>query len=353
MNHLVLTETGKFKLAALLKNNELYDLLIEPLLDRKPSTGDIYRGILKNWNAALHAHHVDLGDHMGILECKEPRQAGSVVTVQVTRPAQSHKDAKLTERVELIGNSLVMKPHQAGVFGASKHITPDEVIKALSPYTETTSLILRSHAAKEDIQNLTTEAARLTQLRAMIDNINPPSLAFLTDVHQKALREWHWQQVMTSTGAFNAAQKWIKAFAPYKSDSIYQSRLDPFEDQDLYGTINDLYETSVHLPSGGTMMIEQTHALIAVDIDTGHSDPAKADYEAANLVCRQMRLRGLAGQICIDFCSGAQNRDTIMKAIHDNLDRNTKIAGWGPLGMLELTRKRDRQPITAFERINE
>ncbi|NCO17611.1 MAG: ribonuclease G, partial [Alphaproteobacteria bacterium] len=110
---------------------------------------------------------------------------------------------------------------------------------------------------------------------------------------------------------------------------------------------------AVALPGGGHMMIEPTRALVAVDVNTGpDTSPAaalKANIAAARDLPRQLRLRGLGGQVVVDFAPMSKRDravlDQVLRAAFKGESAETSLAGWTPLGLFELVRKRDRLPL--------
>ena len=109
----------------------------------------------------------------------------------------------------------------------------------------------------------------------------------------------------------------------------------------------------VDLPGGGNMLIEPTRALVAVDVNTGpDTSPAaslKVNIAAARDLPRQLRLRGLGGQIVVDFAPMPKKErailDQVLRAAFKTEAAETNLAGWTTLGLFEMTRKRDRLPL--------
>jgi Rne/Rng family ribonuclease len=126
-----------------------------------------------------------------------------------------------------------------------------------------------------------------------------------------------------------------------------------FATQEVWETVAELHRPRVPLDTGH-MMIEPTHALTAVDVNTGSDvSPAaalKVNLAAARALPRQLRLRGIGGQITIDLAPLAKaNRGQVERALAAALKSDgivTTLAGWTPLGHLELVRKRSRRPLS-------
>ena len=129
-----------------------------------------------------------------------------------------------------------------------------------------------------------------------------------------------------------------------------------FDENGVLEAVDALLSPRVALPGGGHMMIEPTRALIAVDVNTGpDTSPAaslKANIAAARDLPRQLRLRGLGGQVVVDFAPmPKKDRATLEQQIRVAFKgeaAETSLAGWTPLGMFELVRKRDRVALGAL-----
>ena len=120
--------------------------------------------------------------------------------------------------------------------------------------------------------------------------------------------------------------------------------------------IDALRDPRVDFDNGGHMMVEPTRALVAVDVNTGpDTSPAaslKTNISAARDLPRQLRLRGLGGQVVGDFAPMPKKDrailDQVIKAAFKAEGGETNLAGWTVLGLYEMTRKRDRQPLASL-----
>jgi Rne/Rng family ribonuclease len=144
------------------------------------------------------------------------------------------------------------------------------------------------------------------------------------------------------------------------SDARISQRIERFDGADLfdhYGVwdeIEKLKSPRVDLPSGAWMAIEPTRAMVTVDVNTagefGGGAALTANLEAAKELPRQLRLRGLGGQVTIDFAPlPKKDRRRIEDALKTSFRRDpvdTALAGWTPLGHFELQRKRERRPLS-------
>ena len=137
-------------------------------------------------------------------------------------------------------------------------------------------------------------------------------------------------------------------------DRISPGDGDPFEHFGVWEEIERLKHPRVELPSGGWMAIESTTAMVTVDVNTGdqfgQGAGMTASVEAARELPRQLRLRGLGGQVIIDFAPikkmHRKKIEETLKSVFRKDPVPTTLAGWTPLGNFELQRKRERRPLT-------
>ena len=282
---------------------------------------------------------LDLGeDRTGFLRGGALPAHGSLVLVQVAGWTEPPKAARVTTRVRLRGRGAVLTPGAAGI-GISRSIAEKDLrerlaacaAEAMSGAEPDCGLILRSVAGEIPIDELSSEIARLRQDWHRIDSAaSKPGLAHPgPDSRAVALREWDLPgtAVTSEPGAFDST-----------------------------GILDDLaLATPKRVPlETGAMTIEATAALVAVDVDTdGATSPAaglRANRAAMTELPRQLRLRGLGGQIVIDMApTPKEQRAQVERALSAALRGDpvpTDIAGWTNLGHLELSRRNDRRPIS-------
>jgi Rne/Rng family ribonuclease len=147
------------------------------------------------------------------------------------------------------------------------------------------------------------------------------------------------------------------AFRDWLDPPVDEADTDPgsFDRHGLHDAIAELLSPRVSLEGGGHMQIEPTRALVAVDVNTGpDTSPAaslKVNIAAARELVRQLRLRGLGGQVVVDFAPMPKRDrsilDQVLKAAFKG-DGEVNLAGWTTLGLYELTRKRDRLPLAGL-----
>jgi len=197
-----------------------------------------------------------------------------------------------------------------------------------------TGAILRSAAAHADADLLLEELGSLSSLTQAILNADkadsPELLLDAPDVEGAALMSWATSpdvEIIAEQGAF--------------------------ERLDIWSALDGLRAPHVPLGKAGSMMVEPTTALVAIDVNTGQATGQGAglavNVAAAGAIPEQLRLRGLGGQVVIDFAPmGKKDRVRVETALKRALKADgieTSLAGWTPLGHLELNRKRERRPL--------
>jgi ribonuclease G len=328
--------------AALIVDGRLEDLLIDPLDDGTPRPGAIYRATtdrpLKGQNGLI----LKLGEgQKGFLKQAKGIAPGQGMLVQVATQVEAGKAAPVMQKLLFKGRNAILTPDAKGLNIARSIRDEDERDRlaeiangAMMDAPETLGLILRSAAVLSDDDEILNEIAELRQTceGVMGEDINgvPELLIDASNAHYLAWRDWsdpNPDQVDESEGAF--------------------------ENHGVWEMLDALQQPFVQLAGQASMFVEPTRALTAIDVNTGgdfsFAAGLKANLSAARDLPRQLRLRGLGGQIVIDFAPmGKKDRRLVEQALQralraDKIDTN--VVGWTPLGHLELQRKRERIPL--------
>ena len=222
--------------------------------------------------------------------------------------------------------------------------------------------ILRTAAKGQPSERITRDldlavAARLSAEDELADPEMPPGLVAMAPLPREyGLREWgdRADRIVVGPGDFDTLTQ-IEAhrLSPFV-ERIESMRDDPFDHYGVWDEIERLKSSRVDLPSGAWMAVEATRAMVTIDVNTagefGGGAALTANLEAARELPRQLRLRGLGGQIIIDFAPlPKKDRRRIEDALKNSFRRDpieTTLAGWTPLGHFELLRKRERRPLT-------
>lgn len=322
--------------AALMVDGQLLDLLIDGAKD-DPSPGDIYvvKVTRKTGKAAAFC---DIGTGAtGFLKDAKDLQSGDVLLAQVVSLPETGKAATLSARVLYKERYLILTPGREGV-NLSRKIRDEQARANLLDFSadwalEDTGLIIREAALSAQPEDLEDDFKALNSRRDHCEaalNAQTIGRCDQVDVAAIAHREW----------------------AHPRPELTDQS----FEDAGVFDALEAMKRAEVNLPGNGSMFVEPTRALVAVDVNTkGDFSPAaglKTNLAAATELPRQLRLLGLGGQILVDFAPFPQkNRRDLETAIKrafaiDGIE--TSLVGWTKMGLFELQRKRERRPTAAF-----
>ena len=331
---IVLDHIGGAEAAAYLVDGKLDDILID--LEDAPRPGAIYRGICDRPIKGQGGMMLRLPDgETGFLRQGKGLRPGQPILVQVTGYAEDGKAVPLTDRVLFKSRYAIVTPGKPGL-NISRQITDEDTRDALlaiahEVFDSEHGLILRSSCVGADATEI---ADDIEAMLAMADAIladatggTPEALTEGDGPHTLAWREWTGAaQVITASGSF--------------------------EDMGVLDQLSDLGQAHVRLGEGN-MYVEPTRALVAVDVNTGNdTSPAaalKTNLAAARALPRALRVRGLAGQISVDFVSMSKaHRKQVEQSLRAAFKADpieTSLVGWTPMGLFELQRKRERPPF--------
>jgi Ribonuclease G/E len=333
----ILDEIAGRAVAAVTVDGILQDLAVDPEGDTI-LPGAIFRAIPDRPVKGLGGMFVKLpGGAAGFLRQTDGLAPGRPVIVQVTGPAEPGKALPVTTRLLFKSRFVIVTPGAPGLNISRRIRTPalrealdTMAIKGMAGAEATLGLILRS--ACEGAEAVAV-AEDITAMRALAEAVTadlsgqPELLLDGAGAHDIALRDWldpEPDDLLTEPGSLG--------------------------DQGLLDQIAALLAPRVTLPGGGHMVIEPTRALVAVDVNTGpDTSPAaalKINIAAARDLPRQLRLRGLGGQVVVDFAPVPKRDrtilDQVLRAAFKGEAAETNLAGWTTLGLYELVRRRDR-----------
>ena len=335
---LVLDEIDGRQAAALMLDGRLEELAIDPA-GEVAIPGAIYRAVADRPVKGQGGIFVKLPDGSGFLRQISGVAPGQRLLVQVTGPAEPGKAIPVSTRLLFKSRFAIVTPDAPGL-NISRKIKDEERRADLSAMAEAgmagaddrLGLILRSGCLEAEDQAIAEDIAAMRDLAEAVlgDTSGPPEL--LVDgpsAHDLAFRDW-------------------------LDPAVDDADTDPgsFDRHGVTEALEALRTPRVALEGGGHMMIEPTRALVAIDVNTGpDTSPAaalKANIAAVRDLPRQLRLRGLGGQVVVDFAPMPKRDrhilDQVMKAAF-KAEGETNLAGWTTLGLYELTRKRDRLPL--------
>ncbi len=331
---IILDHLNGAEAAALLVDGRLHDLLIDT---DQPRPGTIYRAIANRPMKGQGGMFVTTPDGNAFLRQIKGLSPGQPILVQVTGYAEPGKAIPVTARILFKSRYAIVTPEAPGL-NISRSIRDDDLRDQLLAIAHgemsdsEMGLILRSACVDADPDEIAEDVRAMHDLaQAALGDATGETPEKLTDgdgPHTLAWRDWSDPaDVMTDPGGFEALG--------------------------VLDQIDDLAEAHVPLAGGGSMFVEPTRALVAVDINTGGDTSMaaglKVNTAAAKDLPRQLRLRGLGGQITLDLAPMPKKDrklfETALKSAFRSDGTETALAGWTPLGHYEMHRKRDRIPL--------
>lgn len=320
--------------AALIEDGRLTDLLID---SDRPRPGAIYRARADRPMKGQGGMFLSTPDGPVFLRQVKGLSPGEPILVQVTGYAEPGKAVPVSSKLLFKSRYAIVTPEAPGL-NISRQIRDDDIRDNLLVIAHEEmggadmGLILRSSCAEADPDAIAEDIRAMASLAEQVsaDRAGEPEKLTEGDgPHELAWRDW----------------------AP---DATLADTPDAFEAHGVLDALEDLQTPLAPLPGGASFYIEPTRALVAVDVNTGgDTSPAagfKANLAAAKDLPRQLRLRGLGGQITLDLAPmGKKDRrqfETTLRAAFRHDATETALAGWTPLGHYELQRKRDRVPLS-------
>ncbi|MBN2676052.1 MAG: Rne/Rng family ribonuclease [Alphaproteobacteria bacterium] len=301
----------------------------------------------------------------------KPKQ---VILVQVVKEERGNKGAALTTYISLAGRYSVLMPNsnKRSSYGISRKIYKRDdrkrlrdILKSLT-IPEQMTLILRTAGLNVDVDQIKQDQNYLTNLwnevKKQTYDSSVPALIYeegnlVKRVIRDMLQEDVSEVIIDGEEGYKEAKAFYKSITGKTGSFIKQNKGQTplFVQYKVEGQLETIYLDEVILPSGGSIVINQTEALVAIDVNSGKSTKAKSieetavqtNIEAAKEIARQMRLRDLAGLVVIDFIDmdEEKNRHRVENHMRDAMrpDRaKIQIRKISALGLMELSRQRMR-----------
>ena len=378
---------------AMVDGQRLYDLNIEaPASERKKA--NIYLGKITRIEPSLEAAFVDYGaERHGFLPLKEisseyftggdgggkPNikdvlKEGQSIVVQVDKEERGNKGAALTTFVSLAGRFIVLKPNKARSGGVSRRITGqdrDAARKALNSIEipDGMSVILRTagidRSAEElawDLENLLTVWTAI--LNVVLERPAPFLIYRESDSVVRSLRDYLTNEIgeilIDDEQTYKDAYEHVEMTMPHNLKKLkhYTDPVPLFTRFQIESQIESAFAHMVHLPSGGSIVIDHTEALVSIDINSARATKGgdieatalNTNLEAAEEIARQLRIRDLGGLVVIDFIDmgpSKHQRDVenrLREAVRQDRAR-VQIGKISRFGLLEMSRQRLRPSI--------
>ena len=379
---------------ALVDGQKLFDLSIE-LPSREQKKANVYKARISRIEPSLEACFVDYGaQRHGFLPLKEVSKEffrqqpqggrmnirellaeGQDLIVQVEKEERGNKGAALTTFISLAGRFLVLMPNNPRAGGVSRRIEGEdrdqmrEVMSQLQ-IPDSMGAIVRTagvgRSAEElqwDLDNL---KAQWEQIAAASKERPAPFLVFReSDAVTRAMRDYLSDDIgevlVDDSGAFQKAQEYMTRFMPtdaQKRLKLYQDDIPLFTRFQIESQIESAYAHKVQLPSGGSIVIDYTEALVSIDINSARATRGSdiettalnTNLEAADEIARQLRIRDIGGLIVIDFIDmeSTKNQRDVEDRLRDavRMDRaRIQIGRLSRFGLLEMSRQRLRPSL--------
>jgi len=356
--------------------------------------GNIYRGVIASIQPSLNAAFIDYGaERHGFLAIQDvvpdawyrqpanphPRieevlEKNKPIVIQVEKDPMGTKGAALTTALSLAGRYLVLTPFD-DTRGVSRKVEDEDTRKKLKGLANGLELpdgcgvILRTNALGQTKITLNRDLSALLRLwkrvqTAAMQGKGTRLLYTDQDLILQALRDYldsSIEEVLVDDDeAFQKAKAYIEAFMPRSKTRLirYAERVPLFSRYDLEPQIDRIYERRVELPSGGSIVIDGTEALTAIDVNSGRSTRAatqeetalNTNVEAAAEVARQLRLRDIGGIVVVDFIDmrSSKGQRKVEKVLQDamKVDKARSTVGRvSPNGLLEVNRQRIQQAL--------
>lgn len=380
---------------ALVDGQRLFDLDIESS-SREQKKANIYKGRITRVEPSLEAAFVDFGaDRHGFLPLKEiskeyfkksPGQIegkvnikdsvaeGQEVIIQVDKEERGNKGAALTTFVSLAGRYLVLMPNNPRAGGISRRIEGEERAQLKEAMNDvqipkSMGIIVRTAGIGRSTEELQWDLDYLVQFwEAISEAATERKAPFL--IHQesnviiRAVRDYLRQDIgevlIDSDTVYEDVLNFVRAVMPTFENKIklYKDEIPLFSRYQIEGQIETAFQREVKLPSGGSIVIDPTEALVSIDINSSRATKGQdieetarqTNLEAAEEIARQLRLRDMGGLIVIDFIdmTPAKHQREVEQKVREALEidrARVQVGKISRFGLLEMSRQRLRPSL--------
>ena len=375
---------------ALVDGAKLYDFDTESP-DKTLLKGSIFKATVSRIESSLDAAFVNFGsERHGFLPLKDlssqfykkdkkgkficTLEEGQEIIVQVTKEERGSKGAALTTQIGLAGRFLVLIPNSSRSGGISRRISGeerDQIKNTLDKLNipDNMSAIVRTNGLGRTVEELSLDMAYLLALWDEINNTTPnatsPSLIFRDDkLIVRVVRDYFKDDIeeilIDDNDVFQEAKEFIEAVIPDHAEKVkfYNEEIPLFNRYQIESQIELAFQREISLNSGGSIVIDPTEAMTAIDINSARSTKGKdieetaykTNLEAAKEIARQLRLRDVGGLVVIDFIdmTNEDNQNKIesafRKAVYSDRAR-VQISNISRFGLLEVSRQRLRPSL--------
>src|ERR1039457_5277544 len=379
---------------AMVDGQKLYDLSIE-IPSREQKKANIYKARISRVEPSLEAAFVDYGAQRhgflplkeisreyfraqpqgGRLNIRELVTEGQELLVQVEKEERGNKGAALTTFISLAGRFLVLMPNNPRAGGVSRRIEGAErdqmreimnqlvVPESMGAIVRTAGVGRTGPELQWDLDNLKTQWEAIAEAA---QSRGAPFLVYQeSDAVTRALRDYLTDDIgeilVDDDSAFQKAQEYMQRFMPndaHRKLKLYADDIALFTRYQIESQIESAYAHKVQLPSGGSLVIDYTEALVSIDINSARATrgsdiettACNTNLEAAEEIARQLRIRDIGGLIVIDFIDmeSTKNQRDVEDRLRDamKMDRaRIQIGRLSRFGLLEMSRQRLRPSL--------
>lgn len=380
---------------ALVDGQKLYDLDIENRV-REQKKANIYKAKITRVEPSLEAAFVDYGGNRhgflplkeisreyfqvplnkikGRINISEVVKEGQEIIVQVEKEERGNKGAALTTQLSLAGRYMVLMPNNPRAGGISRRIEGEDREQLKESMSQldipkNMGVIVRTAGVERSVEELQWDLNYLVHLYEAIksasDERPSPFLIYQeSDVITRAIRDYLRDDIgeiqLDTNESFEQACQFVDQVMPnFRSRlKLYESDVPLFNRYQIEGQIESAFNREVRLPSGGSVVIDPTEALVSIDINSARATRGSdieetalnTNLEAAEEICRQLRLRDIGGLIVIDFIdmTSSKNQRAVENRMRDALqiDRaRVQVGKISRFGLLEMSRQRLRPSL--------
>lgn len=370
--------------AALIENGEITELFYEQKQMGKTGAdmlrrGDVCLGKVKDILPGMEAAFVDIGlDKNAFLFFRDEKQLwgddlipidsirkGQHIIVQVAKQPYQSKGARVTTKITIAGNYVVLTPFSKKI-GVSKKIDAlkrDEIKQSVEEISkDSCGFVIRTASENVELRFIKNDLSALkstwTRIKKNSQNISAPAILYkepgleirlARDLLSKEIKKC----VVNSYGLYKKIKQFTEEYKPYLTAKIEVDENESFLDKyKISNAFEENGKRTINLKSGAYIVIDKTEALTAIDVNTGkyvgrkslEETIIKINLEACAEIVKQLRLRDTGGIIVVDFIGLKKESDKqiLFEKFSKHLEKDrakSQLAGISPLGLLEMTRK--------------
>ena len=380
---------------ALVDGQKLYDLSVE-LPSREQKKANVYKGRIARIEPSLEACFIDYGAERhgflplkeisreyflknpagGRINMREVLQEGQDIVVQVEKEERGNKGAALTTYISLAGRFLVLMPNNPRAGGVSRRIEGEErdqmksimdalvIPPGMGAIVRTAGVGRAIEELQWDLDNLKIQWEEI--VKAVLERPSPFLVYRESDPVTRSLRDYFSDDIgevlVDEPGAHAIAAEYMQRFMPAEGGrrlKMYADDIPLFTRYQIESQIESAYAHKVQLPSGGSLVIDYTEALVSIDINSARATrggdiettATNTNLEAADEIGRQLRIRDIGGLIVIDFIDmeDPKNQRAVEDRLRDamKMDRaRIQIGRLSRFGLLEMSRQRLRPSLS-------